>query len=392
MPQFYYIRCLVFILITVSFPHFSQAVPNRQAGEQHVVTKKKKTVVSNSKKASPKKHLVSIPIQFKGIGKVSLPKRSRAYVGIAKQPSQANQTVQILKSNRDKIQTKQVVNIVKVAKVGTVKSTNKKAARNILPVSGYPLFDHLGVHSSSALVFNEETGNVFYQKNSDQPRPIASITKLMTAMTVLDSRLPLGELIAICKQDADSIKGTSSRLAVGTLLTRGELLLLALMSSENRAAAALARAYPGGRVAFIKKMNEKARKIGMNQTRFFDPTGLNPGNVASPRDLALMVSKARTYSEIRRFSTAIEYSFVSSLTGKTLVFRNTNPLVEKENWEIDISKTGFINEAGHCIVMRTTINETPVVMVLLHSQGKYTRIGDAQRVKKWLETGSVGRV
>ncbi len=241
---------------------------------------------------------------------------------------------------------------------------------------------HPGVQSSAALVINQLTGEVIYEKNADELTPIASITKLMTAMVVLDARLPLHELISISRDDIDTLKGTSSRLSPGLTLTRGEMLLLALMSSENRAASALARHYPGGRHAFVQAMNAKAASLGMRRSRFQDSTGLSPENVSTPRELALMVQAARAYPEIHQFSTASEYI----LNNRGLTFRNTNPLVKSDDWEIGLSKTGYISEAGRCLVMQARISDTPVVMVLMDSNGKYTRIGDAQRVRRWLET------
>ena len=252
--------------------------------------------------------------------------------------------------------------------------------------------EHPGVQSSGALVINQLTGEVIYEKNADAITPIASITKLMTAMVVLDAKLPLNELISISEEDVDKLKGTGSRLTPGLTLTRGEMLLLALMSSENRAASALSRHYPGGRDAFIHAMNVKAASLGMSHSRFFDSSGLNPNNVSTARELALMVKAARAYPEIHQFSTSSEYSLTSSRNGRTLAFHNTNPLVKDDGWEIGLSKTGYISEAGRCLVMQAKINDTPVVMVLMDSNGKYTRIGDAQRVRKWLETSPVAKL
>ncbi len=248
---------------------------------------------------------------------------------------------------------------------------------------------HPGVQSSAVLIVNQLTGEVIYEKNADDLTPMASITKLMTAMVVLDAKLPLNELISISREDIDTLKGTTSRLAPGLTLTRGEMLLLALMSSENRAASALARHYPGGRDGFMHAMNAKAASLGMRRSRFHDSTGLNPENVSTPRELALMVQAARSYPEIHQFSTSSEYTFSSSLNGHNMIFRNTNPLVKNDDWEIGLSKTGYISEAGRCLVMQARISETPVVIVLMDSNGKYTRIGDAQRVRKWLETSPI---
>ncbi len=242
----------------------------------------------------------------------------------------------------------------------------------------------LSVESRAALVMNAVTGEVLYAKNTEQTLPIASITKLMTVMVVLDAGQALDEPITISDDDVDRMRNTTSRLKVGTVLSRAELMLLALMSSENRAAHALARSYVGGTPAAIAAMNRKANAIGMNNSRFFDATGLSSGNVATPKELALMVKASTTYPLIRRFSTTSEHAV--AINNNVQQFRNTNYLVKSPDWEIGVSKTGFINEAGKCLVMQAKIKSTPVVIVLMDSAGKYTRIGDAQRVKKWLET------
>lgn len=242
----------------------------------------------------------------------------------------------------------------------------------------------LSLESRAAVVINADTGELLYSKNSTRTMPIASITKLMTAMVTMDAHLPMDELITISEADVDKIKHTSSRLTVGTTMTRSEALLLALMASENRAAAALARTYPGGTAAAVAAMNRKASELGMTHSHFADGTGLSAQNVASPTDLVRMVKAARNYPDIRRFSTTTEYNLVSG--HRVLPYRNTNALVKNNSWEIDVSKTGFINEAGKCLVMHARVNATPVVIVLMDSNGKYTRIGDANRVKKWLES------
>ncbi|KPC49779.1 D-alanyl-D-alanine endopeptidase [Amantichitinum ursilacus] len=259
----------------------------------------------------------------------------------------------------------------------------------VQPAMALSSLDNPGVQSAAVLILNENNGDVVYQKNPDNVTPIASISKLMTAMVTLDAHLPMNEFITISEEDVDTLKNTSSRLTVGTRLTRAEVMLLALMSSENRAAAALARTYPGGKALFITKMNEKAEALGMHSTHFYDPTGLTPQNVSTARDLVTMVKTARTYPEIHEFTTSSQYEFTSNLNGRTMSFHNTNPLVKEDRWDIGLTKTGFINEAGHCLVMEATISGTPVVIVLLDSTGKYTRIGDANRVKKWLETSPV---
>lgn len=242
-----------------------------------------------------------------------------------------------------------------------------------------------GIKSLAALIVNTQNGQVVYDKNADKVMPIASITKLMTAMVILDAHLPADEVITIEKADVDKLKNTSSRLSIGSSYTRHELLKLALMSSENRAAAALGRTYSGGTQAFIKAMNIKAKQIGMSSSRFVDPTGLSSHNVATARDLVKLVAAANSYLTIRQFSTTPQHVVTSVKKHGQLQFVNSNSLVRSQNWEIDVSKTGYLNEAGRCLVMQAKISGQPVVIVLLNSWGKNTRIGDANRVKKWLE-------
>ena len=243
------------------------------------------------------------------------------------------------------------------------------------------------LHSAIALIYDQQTQRPLYTKNSDTQSPIASITKLMTAMVVLDAQLPLDEEISIDVADIDTLKGTRSRLRIGMTLTRSELLKLALMASENRAAAALARTYPGGYNAAIAAMNAKARELGMHNTRFLGPTGLSSGNVSTAHDLVKMVAAARDYPLIHQYTTAVSHS-VEGWKGREMRFVNTNPLVRNASWDIGVSKTGYISEAGRCLVMEATINQRPVIIVLLDSWGKRTRIGDANRIKKWMESNN----
>ena len=242
--------------------------------------------------------------------------------------------------------------------------------------------------SHSAMVVRLDDGRPLYAKNMDAVVPIASITKLMTAMVVLDARLPLSEPITISNADMDEIKGTHSRLKVGSRLTREDLLRIALMASENRAAAALSRVYPGGTGAFVAAMNHKASELGMLHSRFVDGTGLSSDNVSTARDLAAMVKAAYSYPLIREFTTETAYT-VELSNGRTLQYRNSNRLVRNPDWEIGLSKTGYISEAGRCLVMQTVISATPLIIVLLDSWGRLTRIGDANRIRKWVEGSSL---
>jgi serine-type D-Ala-D-Ala endopeptidase (penicillin-binding protein 7) len=245
----------------------------------------------------------------------------------------------------------------------------------------------LKLASSSVLVLDATAGRSIYSKSADIVTPIASVTKLMTAMVVLDAGQSLDERITIDIADLDLLRGSHSRLRLGSELSRGEMLRLALMSSENRAASSLARHYPGGLEAFVAAMNKKAGDLGMVHTHFSDSTGLSSENVSTANEVALMVKAAATYPLIRDATTTSSHYVEVQPTGALLGFNNTNSLVRGGEWDIQVSKTGFIREAGKCLVMLTTIASRPIVIVLLDSVGKLTRIGDANRVKHWLETG-----
>ena len=239
------------------------------------------------------------------------------------------------------------------------------------------------IRSASALVMDARTGEVLFERQPRMVAPIASITKLMTAMVVFDGKQPLDEVIKITADDRWKGKGAFSRLPVGAKLTRGDLLRLALMASENLAARTLARNYPGGVPAFVRTMNVKAKALGMTQTHFDDPSGLSSLNVSSARDLEKMVSAASREPLIREFSTLPSHAV---RIGKgQLEYRNTNLLIGKADWDILVQKTGFTNDAGECLVMQAVIGERTVVMVLLNSFGKLTRTADARRIRKWME-------
>ena len=250
----------------------------------------------------------------------------------------------------------------------------------------------LRLASVNAVVIDASSHRSVYAKGADDVTPIASLTKLMTAIVTLDAQLPMDESIAIDMEDFDYLKGSHSRLRMGATLSRREMLRLALMSSENRAASALARSYPGGTEVFVRAMNEKARALGMTRTSYADPTGLSARNVSTANDLATLVAAAAEYPEIRDFSTTPSHFVEVQPTGQLLGFNNTNGLVKNSGWNIHLSKTGYIREAGKCLVMLATIASKPFVIVLLDSAGKYTRQGDAQRVRDWLETGRASAV
>lgn len=256
---------------------------------------------------------------------------------------------------------------------------------NALPAQAIKKVSLPQVRSHIALIVDEQTQQPLLNKNGSMVAPIASITKLMTAMVILDANLPMDEIVDVAKDDSGTRKRARSRLSIGMRFTRNELLKMALMASENLAASALARSYPGGTAAAVAAMNAKARELGMLNTRFYDPTGLSRDNISTAYDLVKMVAAARNYTLIQQYSTAATFS-VDSMNGREMRFSNTNPLVRNASWDIGLSKTGFISEAGLCLVMEAKINQRPVIMVLLNSWGKRTRIGDANRIRKWMES------
>ncbi len=304
----------------------------------------------------------------------------------------------------------------KSAKVSAAKATPAKAVRNAKPaarstrksvvlaasagaagaavVAAKPTFGQLyGLHeekdpldlkSSVALVVDQDTNEVLFAKNPQAVLPIASITKLMTALVVVEANQSLDEKLTITEEDIDSEKGTRSRLTVGTTLTRGEMLHLALMSSENRAANALGRHYPGGLEAFVPAMNRKAQALGMHDTHYVEPTGLSSRNQSSAKDLAALVKVAHGFPLLRELSTSREYQV--ALGRRQVAFHSTNGLLSSPSWDIGLQKTGFINEAGRCLVMQARLAGRKLIMVFLDSTGKYSRIGDAERIRKWISS------
>ncbi len=281
------------------------------------------------------------------------------------------------------------------------KAARKPVAVRTLPVAAKaPSFGKLaGLHSASdalalkssvALVVDQETQEVLLSKNEQAVLPIASITKLMTGVLISEAKLPMDEMILITQEDIDTEKGTTSRLRVGTELSRGELLHLALMSSENRAANALGRTYPGGLSVFVALMNAKAKALGMNDTHYVEPTGLSSKNQASAKDLATLVGYASSDDLLRELSTSTGHQV--AIGKRTLQFNNTNRLVKNPSWDIGLQKTGYISEAGQCLVMQAKVAGRKIIMVFLDSAGKLSRIADAERVKRWVEATTPARV
>lgn len=244
--------------------------------------------------------------------------------------------------------------------------------------------DSLDLKSSVALVIDQDTNEVLYSKNHQAVLPIASLTKLMTGLVISQARLPMDEMITISQADVDTEKGSTSRLKVGTELSRGELLHLALMSSENRAAHALGRSYPGGLPAFVGLMNSKARSLGMSDTSYVEPTGLSSKNQSSARDLVKLVDVAHGDPVLRELSTSPAHQV--AIGNRTLQYNNTNRLVKNPSWDIGLQKTGYISEAGQCLVMQAKVAGRKLIMVFLDSAGKLSRLGDAERVRRWVES------
>ncbi|WHZ11926.1 MAG: Murein-DD-endopeptidase [Burkholderiaceae bacterium] len=250
--------------------------------------------------------------------------------------------------------------------------------------------DPLDLKSGAALVMDQDTHEVLFSKNDQTVLPIASLSKLMTGLLISESGLPMDQPITITEDDVDTIKHSRSRLRVGTVLTRGELLHLALMASENRAAHALARTYPGGEATFVALMNAKAKELGMTETHYVEPTGLSSENRSSALDLAKLVNVAYRNPMLRELTTS--HSFDVDMGRRTVQFNNTNRLVKNPTWDIGLQKTGFINEAGHCLLMQVKVAGRKLIMVFLDSAGSLSRFADAERVRRWVETRPVNPI
>jgi len=240
------------------------------------------------------------------------------------------------------------------------------------------------LRSSAALVMDQREGVILYSRHMHEQHPIASVTKLMTAMVTLERHLPMDRIITIKPEDRDRLRGSASRLAIGTTLTRHDVLLAALAASDNRAAAALARTYPGGRRMMLRIMNEKARILGMSHTHYADAAGLSNGSVSTAHDLAILVNDATRFPLIRQFTTTAKFTVIDHRHHRPIEFVNTNRLVRSSAWDINLSKTGYTDDAGNCLVMETVIGERPVIIVLLNSWGKLSKYGDSGRIRDWL--------
>ena len=299
----------------------------------------------------------------------------------------ASSKVQVSKSKK--------VVVVQKKRIGLVAKTSKRRMAVVADVPKasfgqlaglHTSVDNLNLKSSVALVVDQDTSEVLFSKNDKAILPIASLTKLMTGLIVSEAGLPMDEMISVSQEDVDTEKGSSSRLRVGSVLSRGELLHLALMSSENRAAHALARTYPGGMARFTLLMNMKAQALGMKDTHYVEPTGLSSLNQSSARDLVKLVDIAHSHPLLRELTTSPSYQV--EVGTRTLQYNNTNRLVKNPSWDIGLQKTGYISEAGQCLVMQTKVAGRKLIMVFLDSAGKLSRIGDAERVRRWIESAT----
>jgi len=314
----------------------------------------------------------------------------------ARQNSHRTQASKVAKAGKQPVVRRQVTSVKAraaqrgvVVRAGTLRRVSMVAAEPAKPSFGQAMglhggADPLDLKSSVALVIDQDTNEVLFSKNPGAVLPIASITKLMTGLVVAESKASLDDVLTITQDDIDTEKGSRSRLAVGTQLTRGEMMHLALMSSENRAANALGRHHPGGLPAFVEAMNRKAAALGMHDTHYVEPTGLSSKNQSSAQDLAVLVRAAHRVPLLRELSTSHEAQV--AVGHRVVQFRNTNGLVSNPQWDIGLQKTGYIAEAGRCLVMQAQLAGRKLIMVLLDSTGKYSRIGDAERIRKWLGT------
>lgn len=341
-------------------------------------------VAATASPTAARKAASSKPLLPEVVAKKAVPSKTAARSADPRKPTRRSITVtaghqlaRALRGRKDTMRQGAGVKAVSLVQVLPARPTIGQA------IGLHDVYDPLALHSSVALALDAATGEILFQKNARAVLPIASISKLMTAMVVLDARQPLDQVLEISEADIDTERFSRSRLRPGTELTRGEMLHLALMSSENRAANALGRHYSGGLGAFVARMNLKARELGMLSTHFIEPTGLSSSNVSNAIDLSKMVKAAAAYPLIRAYSTA------SSLTvdagARPVSFHNTNRLIEHADWEIGLQKTGYISEAGNCMVMQAGIDGRPIVLVLLDANGSAARAGDAQRLRHWLE-------
>lgn len=328
--------------------------------------------------------LISVVTAAVVAGVLSMPTMATA---ASKKTSNTKRVVAV-QSKSDKIASKNKLSAASVKRVAPPRQMAVAPMRaSFGQMAGlHTVSDPLDLRSSVALVIDQDTREVLLRKNDQAVLPIASLTKLMTGLVISEAQLPMSEMIAITQADVDTEKGSSSRLAVGSVLSRGDLLHLALMSSENRAAHALGRTFPGGLDAFVSRMNARAKALGMKDTRYVEPTGLSSNNQSSANDLATLVGAAYKEPVLRELSTSPGREI--AVGHRTLQYNNTNRLVKSPQWDIGLQKTGYISEAGQCLVMQAQVSGRKLIMVFLDSAGKLSRIADAERVRRWVEKSS----
>jgi D-alanyl-D-alanine endopeptidase (penicillin-binding protein 7) len=357
--RFFSVRVLVVLLLAAFALPAAQAV---SAGKRDASSKSAKKVAHHRSASKGKKLVAANPQR-------ALAKKKKLAAG-------KGRVVRVAYSGSSRKPVQRVAMASALAGVPSVMTTGDLAGYNLSR-------DPLALDSSAALVMDQINNEVLFEKNSSVALPIASITKLMTSVVVVEFQQNLDEILTITEEDIDRERYSHSRLRVGSQLSRANMLHIALMSSENRAASALGRNFPGGIRAFVAAMNAKARELGMTSSQFADSTGLNSANVSSARDLAKLVSAAYQHPLIRQYSTDSRYAVDPG--GRTLQYRNSNGLVEKPNWDIGLQKTGYITEAGRCLVMQVHVTGRPVIMIFLDSKSKQSRLADASRIRKWLE-------
>ena len=376
------VTAMALLSVALSWPALSQAAASKKPADKKAVTikavERKKAVTAKTVKATrsvaSKKSGSSRQAEEAGTRKVSRAGQVAAQSG---KRQRATLSAKAQQSSLKKISSKRAVSapVVRVSVPAALTAGERLGLRHS--------DDALDLNSSVALVVDQDSGEVLFSKNESAVLPIASLTKLMTGLVIADANLPMDEMITITQDDVDTYKGSRSRLAVGTTLTRREMLHLALMSSENRAAHALGRTFPGGMQQFVKLMNSKAQELGMKDTRYVEPTGLLSWNQSSARDLVTLVTVAYQRPILRELSTSPSYEL--DVGRRTLQYNNSNRLIRNPEWDIGLQKTGYISEAGRCLVMQAKIAGRKLIMVFLDSTGKLSRSQDAERVRRWVE-------
>jgi D-alanyl-D-alanine endopeptidase (penicillin-binding protein 7) len=365
-----WLGCLVSLSLSCAgFPLLAQTAP----ASVDSVAKKPAATASGTNKA--KKKTNNTKTTKKAVSPSGTPQGSRSVADANNKPT--------TKANSSGLKS----STVKPSNAPQARSTAGVAVAGVAAAGVATAGSISAVRSNVVLVQDLSSNTTLFSRNDEIARPIASITKLMTAIVIVDANQSMSDMIEVTTSDIDTVKHSRSRLPVGTKLSRSDMMHLALMSSENRAANALGRHYPGGMPAFVAAMNQKAKQLGMAQSRFVEPTGLSSENVASPRDLVKLLQASASRPAIRQYTTDIQHEVRTS--GHATLFRNTNMLVMNPTWEIKVSKTGYINEAGQCLVMMARINNRDMAIILLNADGKGTRVGDAVKIKQWVQQAKI---